>query len=44
MSEKPDMAEIQKSHKSKLKKTETRKKNPVPSKVEQEKEAGIMIS
>ncbi|XP_040588229.1 thymosin beta-4-like [Mesocricetus auratus] len=37
MSDKPDMAEIEKS-----KKTETREKNPLPSKetIEQEKQAG----
>ena len=41
MSEKPDMAEIEKFGKSKLKKTETREKNPLPSKetIEQ-KQAG----
>ena len=31
MSDKPDMAEIEKFDKSKLKKTETREKNPLPS-------------
>ncbi|XP_076726513.1 thymosin beta-4 [Callospermophilus lateralis] len=37
-----DMAEIEKFDKSKLKKTETREKNPLPSKemIEQEKQAG----
>uniref|UniRef100_A0A5F8GH44 Thymosin beta n=6 Tax=Amniota TaxID=32524 RepID=A0A5F8GH44_MONDO len=42
MSDKPDMAEIQKFDKSKLKKTETQEKNPLPSKetIEQEKQAG----
>ncbi|XP_045856523.1 thymosin beta-4-like [Meles meles] len=41
MSDKPDMAEIEKSGKSKLKKTETQEKNPLPSKEmnEQEKKA-----
>ena len=39
---KPDMAEIEKFSKSKLKKTETQEKNPLPSKetIEQEKQAG----
>lgn len=32
MSDKPDMAEIEKFDKSKLKKTETQEKNPLPSK------------
>ncbi|XP_006763874.2 PREDICTED: thymosin beta-4 [Myotis davidii] len=32
MSDKPDMAEIEKFDKSKLKKTETKEKNPLPSK------------
>uniref|UniRef100_A0A4W2HDD8 Thymosin beta-4 n=1 Tax=Bos indicus x Bos taurus TaxID=30522 RepID=A0A4W2HDD8_BOBOX len=42
MSDKPDMAEIEKFDKSKLKKTETQDKNPLPSKetIEQEKQAG----
>ncbi|KAM7059951.1 thymosin beta-4-like [Molossus nigricans] len=42
MSDKPDMAEIEKFSKSKLKKTETREKNPLPSKetTQQEKQAG----
>ncbi|XP_035581423.1 thymosin beta-4-like [Zalophus californianus] len=42
MSDKPDMAEIEKFAKSKLKKTETQEKNPLPSKetIEQEKQAG----
>nr|XP_054533600.1 thymosin beta-4-like [Pan troglodytes] len=42
MSDKPDMAEIEKFDKSKLKKTETQEKNPLPSKetTEQEKQAG----
>eukprot|EP00069_Balaena_mysticetus_P006406 bmy_18621T0 len=42
MSHKPDMAEIEKFDKSKLKKTETREKNPLPSQetIEQEKQAG----
>uniref|UniRef100_A0A8C6F041 Thymosin beta-4 n=1 Tax=Monodon monoceros TaxID=40151 RepID=A0A8C6F041_MONMO len=31
MSDKPDMAEIEKFDKSKLKKTETKEKNPLPS-------------
>ncbi|XP_059021921.1 thymosin beta-4-like [Mustela lutreola] len=41
MSDKPDMAEIEKFGKSKLK-TETQEKNPLPSKetMEQEKQAG----
>ncbi|XP_055430739.1 thymosin beta-4-like [Bubalus kerabau] len=36
------MAEIEKSNKSKLKKTETQEKNPLPSKetIEREKQAG----
>uniref|UniRef100_A0A8C0JMH2 Thymosin beta n=1 Tax=Canis lupus dingo TaxID=286419 RepID=A0A8C0JMH2_CANLU len=39
MSDKPDMAEIEKFGKLKLKKTETQEKNPLPSKetIEQEK-------
>ncbi|XP_006910460.1 thymosin beta-4 [Pteropus alecto] len=42
MSDEPDMAEIEKSDKSELKKTETREKNPLPSKetIEQGKQAG----
>ncbi|XP_055422648.1 thymosin beta-4-like [Bubalus kerabau] len=45
MSDKPDMAEIEKFEsfdKSKLKKTETQEKNPLPLKktIEQEKQAG----
>ncbi|XP_032766512.1 thymosin beta-4-like [Rattus rattus] len=42
MSDKPDMAEIEKFDKSKLKKTEMQEKNPPPSKetIEQEKQAG----
>ncbi|XP_062943856.1 thymosin beta-4-like [Cynocephalus volans] len=41
MSDKPNMAEIEKFNKSKLKKTETQEKNPLPSKemIEQEKKA-----
>ncbi|XP_063491495.1 uncharacterized protein [Symphalangus syndactylus] len=35
MSDKPDMAEIEKFDKSKLKKTETQEKNPLPSKEKQ---------
>nr|P18758.2 RecName: Full=Thymosin beta-4; Short=T beta 4; AltName: Full=Thymosin beta 4Xen [Xenopus laevis] len=40
MSDKPDMAEIEKFDKAKLKKTETQEKNPLPSKetIEQEKQ------
>ncbi|XP_060041414.1 thymosin beta-4-like [Erinaceus europaeus] len=39
---KPNMDEIEKSSKSKLKKTEMQEKNPLPSKetTEQEKQAG----
>ncbi|XP_032609927.2 thymosin beta-4-like, partial [Hylobates moloch] len=42
MSDKSDMAEIEKFDRSKLKKTETQEKNPLPSKetIEQEKQAG----
>ncbi|XP_032169265.1 thymosin beta-4-like [Mustela erminea] len=42
MSDKPDMAEIEKFGKSKLKKTGTQEKNPLPSKetIEQEKQVG----
>ncbi|XP_019797050.2 thymosin beta-4 [Tursiops truncatus] len=42
MSDKPDVAEIEKFDKSKLKKTETKEKNPLPSQetIEQEKQAG----
>uniref|UniRef100_A0A3B3Z8P1 Uncharacterized protein n=1 Tax=Periophthalmus magnuspinnatus TaxID=409849 RepID=A0A3B3Z8P1_9GOBI len=38
MSDKPDVSEVTKFDKSKLKKTETQEKNPLPSKeIEQEK-------
>ncbi|XP_032245696.1 thymosin beta-4-like [Phoca vitulina] len=42
MSEKPNMAKIEKCDKSKLKKTEMEDKNPLPSKemIEQEEQAG----
>uniref|UniRef100_A0A2K5M177 Thymosin beta n=2 Tax=Cercopithecinae TaxID=9528 RepID=A0A2K5M177_CERAT len=42
MSDKPNMAEIEKFDKSKLKKTRLQEKNPPPSKetIEQEKQAG----
>ncbi|XP_020829699.1 thymosin beta-4, Y-chromosomal-like [Phascolarctos cinereus] len=42
MSDKPETAEIQKFDKSKLKKTETQKKNPLLSKetFEQDRQAG----
>uniref|UniRef100_A0A3Q0REP1 Thymosin beta n=1 Tax=Amphilophus citrinellus TaxID=61819 RepID=A0A3Q0REP1_AMPCI len=41
MSDKPDLAEVEKFDKSKLKKTETQEKNPLPTKeIEQEKLAG----
>ncbi|XP_045056704.1 thymosin beta-4-like [Desmodus rotundus] len=42
MSDKPDMAKIEKFDKLKLKKTETQEKNPLPCKgtIEQEKQAG----
>ncbi|XP_060050696.1 thymosin beta-4-like [Erinaceus europaeus] len=42
MSDKPDMAEIEKFDTSKWKKTETQEKNPLPSKetIEQEKQTG----
>ena len=42
MSDKPDMAEIEKFDKSKLKKMEMQEKNPLPLKetIEQEKQAG----
>ncbi|TEA22951.1 hypothetical protein DBR06_SOUSAS8410071, partial [Sousa chinensis] len=42
VSDKPDMGETEKFNKSKLKKTETQEKNPLPSKetIEQEKQAG----
>nr|XP_044992865.1 thymosin beta-4-like [Jaculus jaculus] len=42
MSDKPDLAEIKKFDKSKLKKTETQERNPLPSKetMKQEKQAG----
>ncbi|XP_016044288.1 thymosin beta-4-like [Erinaceus europaeus] len=41
MSDKPNMAEIEKFDKLKLKKTETQEENPLPSKelIEQEKQA-----
>lgn len=41
MSDKPDLAEVEKFDKSKLKKTETQEKNPLPTKetIEQEKQA-----
>uniref|UniRef100_A0A8C6CMR0 Thymosin beta n=1 Tax=Moschus moschiferus TaxID=68415 RepID=A0A8C6CMR0_MOSMO len=46
MSDKPDMAEIEKFVKSKLKKTETQEKNPLPSKetTEQEKQNGELLT
>uniref|UniRef100_A0A8B9M3C2 Uncharacterized protein n=1 Tax=Accipiter nisus TaxID=211598 RepID=A0A8B9M3C2_9AVES len=40
MSDKPDFAEIETFDKTKLKKTETREKNPLPTK-ESKKQAGI---
>ncbi|XP_053782152.1 thymosin beta-4-like [Desmodus rotundus] len=42
MSDKPDVTEIEKFVKSKLKETETQEKNPLPCKetIEQEKQAG----
>ncbi|XP_068824839.1 thymosin beta-4-like isoform X1 [Capricornis sumatraensis] len=43
MSDKPDVAEIEKSDKSKLKKTKTQEKNPLKKKketIEREKQAG----
>ncbi|DAA13358.1 thymosin beta-4-like [Bos taurus] len=41
MSDKPDMAEIKKFDKSKLKKMETQEKNPLPSKeMIEEKQVG----
>ncbi|XP_037065216.1 thymosin beta-4-like [Peromyscus leucopus] len=42
MSDKPEKAEMEKFNKSKLKKTGTQEKNPLPSKetIEQEKQAG----
>ncbi|XP_070264100.1 thymosin beta-4-like [Myotis yumanensis] len=42
MSDKPNTAEAEKFAKSKLKKTETQEKNPLPSRetIEQEKQAG----
>ncbi|CAD7674108.1 unnamed protein product [Nyctereutes procyonoides] len=46
MSDKPDMAQIEKFDKSKLKKTETQEKNPLPSKEilrEQEKARGGVV-
>ncbi|XP_006860812.1 PREDICTED: putative thymosin beta-4-like protein 6-like [Chrysochloris asiatica] len=44
MSDKLDMVKIEKFDKLKLRKTETQKKNPLPSKetIEQEKQAGAM--
>ncbi|XP_058704776.1 thymosin beta-12-like isoform X1 [Poecile atricapillus] len=41
MSDKPDFAEIETFDKTKLKKTETREKNPLPTKetIEQEKQS-----
>ncbi|XP_028668931.1 thymosin beta-12 [Erpetoichthys calabaricus] len=41
MSDKPDLAEIESFDKSKLKKTETKERNPLPTKeiIEQEKKA-----
>ncbi|XP_008103076.1 thymosin beta-12 isoform X1 [Anolis carolinensis] len=43
MSDKPDFAEIETFDKTKLKKTETREKNPLPTKetIEQEKQSKI---
>jgi len=38
MSDKPDMAEVENFDKTKLKKTETKEKNPLPTKEELEKE------
>ncbi|XP_015284406.1 PREDICTED: thymosin beta-4-like [Gekko japonicus] len=42
MADKPDVAEIKKCYKSKLKETERQEKSPLPSKetIEQEKQAG----
>ncbi|XP_035886841.1 thymosin beta-4-like [Phyllostomus discolor] len=42
MSDKPDMAKIEKFNKSKFKKTESKRKNPLPSEetIEEEKQAG----
>uniref|UniRef100_A0A2K5BW93 Thymosin beta n=1 Tax=Aotus nancymaae TaxID=37293 RepID=A0A2K5BW93_AOTNA len=44
MSDKPDVDEIEKFSKSKLKKTEMQEKNPLPSKelIKQEKQAGFV--
>uniref|UniRef100_A0A673YBW1 Thymosin beta n=1 Tax=Salmo trutta TaxID=8032 RepID=A0A673YBW1_SALTR len=41
MSDKPDLAEVSNFDKTKLKKTETQEKNPLPTKetIEQEKQA-----
>merc|ERR1712189_126230 len=41
---KPDVAEVEKFDKSKLKKTETKEKNPLPTKetIEQEKTAAVI--
>jgi len=41
MSDKPDVTEVEKFDKTKLKKTETKEKNPLPTKetIEQEKAA-----
>jgi thymosin beta 4 len=36
MSDKPDMSEVENFNKTKLKKTETKEKNPLPSKEELE--------
>lgn len=38
MPDKPDMAEVESFDKNKLKKTETKEKNPLPTKEELEKE------
>jgi thymosin beta 4 len=38
MSDKPDMAEVESFDKNKLKKTDTKEKNPLPTKEELEKE------
>ncbi|XP_078203028.1 thymosin beta-4-like [Callithrix jacchus] len=45
MSDKPDVDEIGKLSKSKLKKTEIQEKNPLPSKelIKQEKQAGFVM-
>ncbi|XP_053458115.1 thymosin beta-4-like [Nycticebus coucang] len=44
MSDKPNVAKMEKFDKSKLKKMETQKKNPLPSKemIKQEKQAGVV--